>query len=45
MTFEEAKVKLFQVKWKTTLCHQGEDCWCRIIKHIKILNLYPQVLL
>ena len=32
MTYEEAQQKALKVKWKTTPCHQGEECWCRVIE-------------
>ena len=35
MTYEEAQQKALKVKWKTTPCHQGEECWCRIIESIE----------
>ena len=32
MKYEEAQQKALTIKWKTTPCHQGEECWCRIIE-------------
>lgn len=34
MTYQEAQQKALTVKWKSTPCHQGEECWCRIIEPI-----------
>jgi hypothetical protein len=31
MTYEEAQEISLQVKWKTSTCSQGEECWCRAI--------------
>jgi hypothetical protein len=31
MTYEEAQEMSLQVKWKTSTCSQGEECWCRTI--------------
>ena len=37
MTYEEAIKLAYQVKWKTSTCGQGEQCWCRIVEpEIKI---------
>ena len=32
MTYEEAIELAYQVKWKTSTCGQGEQCWCRIVE-------------
>lgn len=32
MTYSEALQKALTVKWKITLCHTGEECWCRMIE-------------
>ena len=32
MTYQEVQQKSLQVEWETVPCHQGEDCWCRMIK-------------
>ena len=34
MEYNEALAKSNMVKWKTTLCSGGEECWCRIIEPI-----------
>lgn len=31
MNFEEATDLSLKVRWKTTVCGSGEDCWCRLI--------------
>ena len=31
MTYEEAEQKSLTVRWKSTTCHVGEECWCRMI--------------
>jgi len=35
MNYNEALEKSKIVKWKTTPCTSGEDCWCRIIEPIE----------
>ena len=35
MTYEEAQQKALTVEWKAVPCHQGEECWCRIIEPIE----------
>lgn len=37
MKYEEAQELAKKVKWKTSLCHQGETCWCRIIEPEKVI--------
>lgn len=32
MNYQEAIQHSLTVKWKTTPCHSGESCWCRVIK-------------
>lgn len=32
---KEAYDKLLTVKWKTSLCSQGEKCWCRGIDPVE----------
>lgn len=32
MNYAEATEYSLTVKWKTTICPNGEDCWCRIIE-------------
>lgn len=32
MTHEEATAKSMTVRWKTSTCLSGEECWCRIIE-------------
>lgn len=32
MDFDQAKKKSHKLRWKTDYCHEGEQCWCRIIK-------------
>ena len=32
MKYEEVQQKALTIKWKTTPCHQGEECWCRVIE-------------
>ena len=31
MNFDQAKEYAFLVRWKTSECFSGPDCWCRII--------------
>lgn len=35
MTYEEAQKESLKVKWKASPCHQGGECWCRIIEPIE----------
>ena len=35
MTYEEAQEISLQVKWKTSTCGEGEQCWCRTIVPIE----------
>jgi len=35
MTYEEAQQKALTVEWKASPCHQGEECWCRIIEPVE----------
>lgn len=35
MDYKEALEFSNRVKWKTTPCNTGEDCWCRIIEPIE----------
>ena len=35
MTYQEAKEKVFTVKWQIGTCGQGEECWCRTINPIE----------
>ena len=35
MTYEQAQKEALKVKWKASPCHQGEECWCRIIKPVE----------
>lgn len=30
--YEEALIKAFNSEWKSSVCSQGEECWCRIIE-------------
>lgn len=30
--YEEALIKAFNSEWKSSVCSQGEKCWCRIIE-------------
>ena len=32
MNYQEAIQHSLKVKWKTTPCISGENCWCRIIE-------------
>jgi len=32
MTYEEAQQKALTVEWITSICNQGESCWCRVIE-------------
>ena len=32
MNYEKAVKKAYNVKWKTSECSAGPDCWCRIIE-------------
>lgn len=34
MTYNEALAKSRTVKWKVSICHSGEECWCRVIEPI-----------
>ena len=31
MDYKEAQELSLKVRWKTELCHTGEECWCRVI--------------
>ncbi len=31
MTYEEAQEHSLTVRWKSTTCSSGEECWCRIL--------------
>lgn len=35
MTYKQAQKESLKVKWKASPCHQGEECWCRIIEPVK----------
>ena len=35
MTYEEAQKESLKVKWKSSPCQQGEECWCRIIEPVE----------
>lgn len=35
MDYEQAQKESLKVKWKAVPCHQGEECWCRIIEPIE----------
>ena len=35
MEYKEAMAKALTVKWKTTPCTTGEECWCRIIEPVE----------
>jgi len=35
MTYKEAQEHSLKVKWKTLVCHEGENCWCRGIEPIE----------
>lgn len=35
MNFEQAREYSFLVKWKTSECFSGPDCWCRIIMPVE----------
>ena len=35
MTYEQAQKEALKVKWKTSPCQQGQECWCRIIEPVK----------
>lgn len=32
LSYQEAQALSLTVKWKTTTCSQGEECWCRTIE-------------
>lgn len=32
MNYKEAVEYCLTVKWKTTVCNSGDECWCRIIE-------------
>lgn len=32
MTYKEALEQVKNVEWKTSICHSGEECWCRVIE-------------
>jgi len=32
MNYQEAIEKSLTVKWKVDTCHEGERCWCRVIR-------------
>jgi hypothetical protein len=32
MTYDEAEELALTVRWKTSVCNQGEKCWCRMIE-------------
>lgn len=32
LTYKEAQEKSLTVRWKVSLCPQGEICWCRMIE-------------
>lgn len=32
LTYEEAAKLSLTKEWKVSICHQGKECWCRIIK-------------
>lgn len=32
MDYQEAVLHSLKVKWKTSTCESGEECWCRIIE-------------
>ncbi len=35
LTYNEAIAYSLTVNWKTSLCGQGEKCWCRIIEPVE----------
>jgi len=35
MEYEEAIEYSITVKWKTSYCSEGRNCWCRIIEPIE----------
>ena len=35
LTYNEALAYSLTVPWKTSLCDQGEKCWCRIIEPVE----------
>jgi hypothetical protein len=35
MIYQEAQELSLKVEWKTTLCLEGEKCWCRIIEPLE----------
>lgn len=35
MNYEQAQKEALKVKWKASPCHQGEECWCRIIEPVE----------
>lgn len=35
MTYKEAQELSLTIKWKTSVCIQGEECWCRIIEPLE----------
>lgn len=41
-TYDEAYQYAMTVKWKTTTCKQGKDCWCRSIVPAKIIKYFDQ---
>lgn len=38
MTYEEAQELSLTVKWKTSTCSQGEECWCRAIVPVEPIS-------
>lgn len=32
MTYKEAQEKALSVRWKTSICFSGEECWCKVIE-------------
>ena len=43
MNYDQAKELSFLVRWKTTECFSGPECWCRIILPVEpILYNHPE---
>jgi len=32
MNYQEAMQHALKVDWKVSLCHEGKECWCRVIE-------------
>lgn len=38
VTYEQAQELSLTVKWKTSTCSQGEECWCRVIVPVETIS-------